>query len=706
MPKGTTTGKQSKATEAEKKEDKKSTSKAKKESVYSKFVKDTVKAAGGVEPKTHKMESEAQEGEKANKKTTIKKSLGKRGKSAEGPKGEATPAKSPLHKVRVSSVKKAGKTTTKKEVQGVAPQGKGASTEKHPISGNNSNDLEAKGDNSKLEEDRTRLRSGRSSQKKGGVKKKLGMKSVSKGKLKERSRSKSIKKDKEEKVAKKGKITPSKIDESEEKPKSTPSKKSSSGKSYSSSKSPRYKEVSGGKIPTFGGSSGTEKRQKKASTVKSKTPVHVSKSPDKVAPGISSRAIKESSSNVESSSSIDLSNEQKKNANKFTYQPENQRINEEVAEVIKKIETRKKIKKDNQLLDKKRKRGLAEDSNKNAVSTAKDFEYILQFNPNVKIKPFIDLKKVSGNVKINNSDVLLSLLEVAHHSDFYNFQYSSKSRCFWNDVIQYKILKKIFTQYKPETLRKYWNQLSLYDSEEIMDIIKKNKTYLDDLPLKLGTIVTSITKFLDKKIKDLKEYIDNIVVDIRKKEIFEHTYLDPVTGDKVIVKETRTTFRKKYEPGHLKNFTNPSYSVMSIKEVYHEGGELNDFQKVMENLKNEDIVKYKYLNNVKDEEKKKLNTINEEDKFVFKAVDNVIDGLSHEFKNFSQEYILELLKQNSMDIAKTYACLKDPVKTKTIGFTSLDDNVLLKHRSGEEYKILLKEKGKDAIQEREEYLKK
>ena len=56
-----------------------------------------------------------------------------------------------------------------------------------------------------------------------------------------------------------------------------------------------------------------------------------------------------------------------------------------------------------------------------------------------------------------------------------------------------------------------------------------------------------------------------------------------------------------------------------------------------------------------------------------------------------------------MDISKAYTCLKEPMKSKTIGFTSLDDMVLRK-KTGEEYKILLKEKGKEAVQEREEFL--
>ena len=176
-----------------------------------------------------------------------------------------------------------------------------------------------------------------------------------------------------------------------------------------------------------------------------------------------------------------------------------------------------------------------------------------------------------------------------------------------------------------------------------------------------------------------------------------------VWGEITKVKEVRTTYRKRYEPGNLKDFKGSTVNVISLKEVYHQNSNLSDFQKVMKDIKKEDSAKFSYLNEKTEEDKKKLNTINEDDKFVFKAIDNVLDSLSSEFKNYSTDYILDTWQQNSMDISKTYTCLKDPSKRKTIGFTPLDDKVLLR-KQGEEYKILLKEKGKDAIQEREEFL--
>ena len=518
-----------------------------------------------------------------------------------------------------------------------------------------------------------------------------GLKSTSKskGKTKERSRAKSTKKEEGS--------TPTKSN------KSTPSKEQNA--SESSSRSIRYKEISSGKVPKSL-SVHSSKRNKKSPYPSMETP---SATPT-VSIGrkkISAQKVKESSSNIESSSSIDLSAEQKKNLKSGRrtaeiHGPDSQRISKEVEEVIKRIEDKKKQKKAAKFLDKKRKRG---DSHALEVHTAKDFDYILQKNPNSKTKPYINLENLSQHHLINYSDILLALLEVGQNAESYMFAYSSKSKCFWTDILQYTALKKIFVDFKAETLRKYWSELSKYDTDDATDLIKKNKSYLDKLPLKLGTIVSSISKLLSGQIKDLKEYIDNIQVDIRKREIFEHEFQNPVTGELTKVKEVRTTYntRKKYEPGNVKDLKSSSVNIVSLKEVYHQNSNLTDFQKVVKNIKKEDSVKFNYLNEKIEEEKRKINAINEEDKFIFKAIDNVVDALSSEFKNYSTDFILDTLQQNSMDIGKTYTCLKDPSKGKLIGFTPLDDKVLLR-KQGEEYKILLKEKGKDVIQEREEFL--
>ncbi len=661
--------KKTKTNISEEKDTRKSVSKTKIESPYSKLVENAIKVAGKTENNGRRSISKAEEGEKQNKRSKSKKvevkHLKKNEESNMSPKKEKSPSKRKRNESKKRKLTSLGKKNKKEE--------------KEEISESMSEEKERKS------------------------------KSKSRNK-KERSRTKSIKREKEEKS-----ITKS-VPSGQKEESNTPSKTGSSPTSKisgSSSKSVKYKEISTGKIPrNF--TSHTGKKKLKTSKIKNLTSIS-SESQPQASKKISVKNIKESSSNIESSSSIDLSAEQKKQSSSMDRSsggrrrtevgeigPDSQRISKEVEEVIKRIEDKKKIKK-GKLLDKKRKRGDSQALVE--THTAKDFDYILQKNPNSKVKPYINLEELSKHHLITYSDILLALLEVGQNSDSYLFPFSSKSRCFWSDILEYKVLKKIFVDFKSETLRKYWSELSKYDTEDTTDLIKKHKSYLDKLPLKLGTIVQSISKLLSGQIKDLKEYIDAIQVDIRKKEIFEHEFKNPVTGELTKVKEVRTTYqtRKKYEPGNVKDFKGTTYNIVSLKEVYHQNANLSDFQKVMKNIKKEDSVKFTYLNEKTEEDKKVLNTINEDDKFVFKAIDNVLDAISAEFKNYSPEFILETLKQNSMDISKTYACLKDPMKNRNIGFTPLDDKVILR-KQGEEYKILQKEKGKDALVEREEFL--
>ena len=678
MPKTTTTQeKKAKASNVEEKETRKTVSKPKAESPYSKFVDNAVKVSGKTENNGKRSATKAEEGEKQNKKSKSKKAETKHQKKNEESSVSPKKEKSPSSKVKTSKkTESKGASRTRKLTSLGKKKRKEDEKEKEKEEVSESQEMSQDKSTPKKRRDREREKS----------------KSKSRSK-RERSRTKSIKREKEEKS-----ITKS-VPSGQKEESDTPSKTGSSPTSKisgSSSKSVKYKEISTGRIPrNFTSHSG--KKKVKTSKVKNLASIS-SESQPQGSKKISVKNVKESSSNIESSSSIDLSAEQKKRVSELNFGPDSQRISQEVEEVIKRIENKKRQKP--KLLEKKRNR---DDAMVSANHTSKDFDYILQKNPNAKKKPYINLEDLSKHPLITYSDILLALLEVGKNSNSYLFAYSSKSKCFWTDILQYTILKKIFSDFKAETLRKYWSELSKYDTEDATDLIKKNKSYLDKLPLKLGTIVSSISKMLSGKIKDLKEYIDNIQMDIRKKEIFEHEFKNPETGEVTKVKEVRTTYRKRYEPGSSKDFNGSQLNIVSLKEVYHQNNNLNDFQKVMKNIKKEDSIKSSYLNEKVEEEKRKMNTINEEDKFIFKAIDNVMDILSSEFKNYSFDFILETMKQNSMDISKTYNCLKEPMKNRNVGFTALDDKVLLK-KTGEEYKILLKEKGKEAIQEREEFL--
>ena len=547
MPK--TTGlqeKKAKTSNVEEKEGRKSLSKPKAESPYSKFVENVVKVSGKSDNNGKRSASKAEEGEKQNKKSKSKKMVFKHPKKDELSSMSPKKEKSPSHKMKNTK-----KNESKSKSRKLTSLGKKKRKDEEKEELSESQEISQDKSTPKKRREREREKS----------------KSKSRSK-RERSRTKSIKREKEEKSMTKS-VPSGQKEESD-----TPSKTGSSPTSKisgSSSKSVKYKEISTGKIPrNFTSHSG----KKKIKTSKVKNLVSISsESQPQGSKKISVKNVKESSSNIESSSSIDLSAEQKKRVSELNYGPDSQRISQEVEEVIKRIENKKRQKP--KLLEKKRNR----DDSLVANHTSKDFDYILQKNPNSKKKPYINLEELSKHHLITYSDILLALLEVGKNSNSYLFAYSSKSKCFWTDILQYTILKKIFSDFKAETLRKYWSELSKYDTEEATDLIKKNKSYLDKLPVKLGTIVSSLSKMLNGKIKDLREYIDNIQMDIRKKEIFEHEFKNPETGEVTKVKEVRTTYRKRYEPGSSKDFNGSQMNVVSLKEVYHQNSNLNDFQK-------------------------------------------------------------------------------------------------------------------------------
>ena len=69
-------------------------------------------------------------------------------------------------------------------------------------------------------------------------------------------------------------------------------------------------------------------------------------------------------------------------------------------------------------------------------------------------------------VLIQNSDVILSLIEICSNPSKYQLSYSNKSRLFWDELFKKEELLSLFKNFKSETLRKYWRVINDLDKNE------------------------------------------------------------------------------------------------------------------------------------------------------------------------------------------------------------------------------------------------
>ena len=94
-------------------------------------------------------------------------------------------------------------------------------------------------------------------------------------------------------------------------------------------------------------------------------------------------------------------------------------------------------------------------------STADLYNGNLQINKDIAVEHVIDIMELSKADIVNKTDVLLAIIEIALNSTFYSLSTFNRSKSFWEDVMKYKELNKIFDPLKPETLKKYWININI-----------------------------------------------------------------------------------------------------------------------------------------------------------------------------------------------------------------------------------------------------
>ena len=122
---------------------------------------------------------------------------------------------------------------------------------------------------------------------------------------------------------------------------------------------------------------------------------------------------------------------------------------------------------------------------------------------------FIDLKEVSEKEKITNTDIILSILEIA----FFKYKYNNAGRSnrtikFWRDAKKNKIVKRIFYGIGASILKVMWENMVYVNVIQFFLVVLKNKEFINDSRLLLKSIVKLLIGFIhNQKEKDLVKYV-------------------------------------------------------------------------------------------------------------------------------------------------------------------------------------------------------
>jgi hypothetical protein len=252
-------------------------------------------------------------------------------------------------------------------------------------------------------------------------------------------------------------------------------------------------------------------------------------------------------------------------------------ISEEISKIIKRIEEKQKKKGEakKEKVEKKRK-----PDHKKEKATADEFNFVLQKNPNIKVEHIINIHEVAKQSSILNSDIMLSLLELGHYPEYYQLNYSPNSIFFWNDVIQYKEIEKIFGDFKPETMKKYWRDLSkIADPTQLGEFLRKNSEVINNNVCKFKNIISGLNQLFSGKIDNFEEYIKaNALNNSNLVQV-----VDERTGEVIARKPS-----KNLNFGKLK-FLGSNF-INNPEEILNKGEPNTEFTKALEKLNNHSCI--------------------------------------------------------------------------------------------------------------------
>ena len=118
----------------------------------------------------------------------------------------------------------------------------------------------------------------------------------------------------------------------------------------------------------------------------------------------------------------------------------------------------------------------------------------------MNIPEFISKINVDNNSDtkfIQNTDMILFILELCLNSSQFNLKGDNSSRKFWEEVGKINELSPITNIFKPETLRKYWRLLrNIKKPKKIINILNDHKTLINNENIKLLSSINIIYDYI------------------------------------------------------------------------------------------------------------------------------------------------------------------------------------------------------------------
>ena len=263
------------------------------------------------------------------------------------------------------------------------------------------------------------------------------------------------------------------------------------------------------------------------------------------------------------------------------------------------------------------------------------------------VETIIDLAKLAGQPEINNSDILLAIFEICTFNKKYNYECSNNTKAFWERVVEEGVLKKIFKNFKSETLRKYWKLIrQTGNNDKFMEIVRQNEKFINNPVFKLLPIINGISQFMQSNL-DIKTF----------EEFF--------TG--LNAKDKKPSQHKDDNEGEGRS-PSPRPKLLKVNK------------KIIEDESEKEEVDPKIL-----------------------KMDEVINQLM-KLTKYSREEVFKALFGTSGNIKNAYLYLMNSAKYEKFFFYDTDDYIIKNLTKKEYFQQVLDAKGEELIKEREKFL--